>query len=113
LDTGRRYAGTPGRRSEDERRRKVMDRAQQREVLAARIYANTRSLRVVEEAFVELGELAPAEVAALFEDEGFRERARVLAWCLEHSNSPKEFEEKASVITAARRRGEQVLPEEY
>jgi hypothetical protein len=90
-----------------------MDRTQRREVLAARIYANTHSLRVVEEAFMELGELTSAEVTALFEDEGFRERIRVLAWCLEHSNSPKEFEEKALVIAAARRRGERLLPEEY
>jgi len=90
-----------------------MDRTQRREGLAARIYANTHSLRIVEEAFMELGELAPAEVTALFEDEGFRERVRVLTWCLEHSNSPKEFEEKASVIAAARRRGERLLPEAY
>ena len=90
-----------------------MDRTRRREVLAARIYANTHSLHDVEATFVELGELRPAEVAALFEDEGFRERVRVLAWCLEHSSSPKEFEEKASVIAAARQRGERLLPEEY
>jgi hypothetical protein len=83
------------------------------EVLAARIYANTRSLRVVEETFVELGELAPAEIATLFEDGSFRERIRVLAWCLEHSNSPEEFDKKASVIATARQRGERLLPEEY
>ena len=90
-----------------------MGRTRRREVLAARIYANAHSLREAEEAFVELGELTPAEVAALFEDEGFRERVRVLAWCLEHSSSPKEFEEKASVIAAAGQRGERLLPEEY
>jgi hypothetical protein len=90
-----------------------VDQTRRHEVLAARIYANTRSLRVVEEAFVELGELAPAEIAALFEHEGFRERVRVLAWCLEHSNSPEEFEKQASVIAAARRRGERLLPEDY
>lgn len=90
-----------------------MDRTRCREVLAARIYANTHSLRDAEEAFEALGELTPAEVAALFEDVGFRERVKVLAWCLEHSDSPKEFEEKASVIATARRRGERLLPEEY
>ncbi len=91
----------------------MVNQTRRREVLAARIYVNTHSLRVVEETFVELGELTPAEIAALFEDEGFRERVRVLAWCLEHSNSLEEFEKKASVITAARQRGERLLPEEY
>ncbi len=90
-----------------------MDQARRREVLAARIYANTHSFRVAEEAFVELGELTQAEVDALFEDEGFRERVRALAWCLEHSSSPEEFEKKASVIVAAHRKGERLLPEEY
>ncbi len=90
-----------------------MDRARRLEVLAARIYANTHSLRVAEEAFMELGELEPSEVTNLFEDEGFRERVRVLAWCMEHSNSPKEFEEKVSVIAAARQRGERLVPDGY
>ncbi len=90
-----------------------MDRTRRREVLAARIYANTHSLRDAEEAFVALGELTPSKVAALFEDAGFRERVKALAWCLEHSDSSTSFEEKASVIAAARRRGERLLPEEY
>ncbi|MDQ3943274.1 MAG: hypothetical protein M3254_09245, partial [Actinomycetota bacterium] len=83
-----------------------MDRGQRREVLlAARIYANTHSLQVAKEAFMELGEMRPSEIVALFEDERFRRRVKVVAWCLEHSNSPEEFEEKASEILAARKRG--------
>jgi hypothetical protein len=90
-----------------------MNRTQRYEVLAARIYANTHSLRVAEEAFIELGELPRSEVVALFEDEGFRERIKILAWCLEHSSSQKEFEERVSTIAAARERGERLLPEGY
>jgi hypothetical protein len=90
-----------------------VNQAQRREVLAARIYANTHSLRVAEEAFMELGELPPEKITTLFEDEGFRRRVKELAWCLEHSNSPEEFEEKASVILAARKRGESPIPEGY
>lgn len=90
-----------------------MDRAQRREVLAAKIYASTHDLRAAEEAFVELGELTRAEAGTLFEEEGFRERVKVLAWCLEHSDSPGEFEEKVSVIAAAREKGEDPIPEGY
>ncbi|MDQ3965711.1 MAG: hypothetical protein M3246_04550 [Actinomycetota bacterium] len=91
-----------------------MDQGQRREVLlAARIYANTHSLQVVKEAFMELGEMSPSEVVALFEDERFRRRVKVVAWCLEHSNSPEEFEEKASEILSAHKRGESPIPEGY
>lgn len=91
-----------------------MDRGQRREVLlAARIYANTHSLQVAKEAFMELGEMRPSEVVTLFEDERFRRRVKVVAWCLEHSNSPEEFEEKASEILSARKRGESPIPEGY
>ena len=91
-----------------------MDRGQRREVLlAARIYANIYSLQVVKEAFMELGEMRPSEVVTLFEDERFRRRVKAVAWCLEHSNSPEEFEEKASEILSARKRGESPIPEGY
>ncbi len=91
----------------------IVDQTQRREALAAKIYASTHDLRVAEEAFVELGELAPAEAAALFKDEGFRRRVKTIAWCLEHSSSPKEFEERISVILAAHKRGESPIPEGY
>jgi hypothetical protein len=97
----------------DERRREILDQGRRREVLAAKIYASTHNLRMAEEAFVELGELTPSEVDTLFGDEGFRKRVKVLAWCLEHSNSLGEFEEKISVIVAARERGEDPIPEGY
>ncbi len=90
-----------------------MDQAQRREVLAAKIYTNTHDLRMAEEAFVELGELTQTEAGTLFEDEGFRNRVKTLAWCLEHSNSLGEFEEKVSVIVAAREKGEDPIPEGY
>ena len=91
-----------------------MDRGQRREVLlAARIYANTHNLQVAKEAFMELGEMKPSEVVTLFEDECFRRRVKAVAWCLEHSNSPEEFEEKASEILSARKRGESPIPEGY
>ena len=62
---------------------------------------------------MELGELTQAEAGTLFEDEGFRKRVRVLAWCLELSNSSGEFEEKVSVIAAACEKGEDPIPDGY
>ncbi len=97
----------------DERRSKVLEQGRRREVLAAKIYANTHDLRRAEEAFVELGELTQAEARTIFEDERFRKRVKVLAWCLEHSSTPGEFEEKISVIVAAREKGEDPIPEGY
>jgi hypothetical protein len=90
-----------------------LDQAQRREILAAKIYASTHDLRMAEEALVELGELTQAQAGTLFEDEGFRERVKVIAWCLEHSNSPGEFEEKVSVVVAAREKGEDPIPKGY
>ena len=90
-----------------------MDQARRREVLAAKVYASTHDLRTAEETLVELGELTQAEAGTLFKDEGFRERVKIIAWCLEHSNSPREFEEKVSVIVAAREKGEDPIPEGY
>ncbi|HLM77968.1 MAG TPA: hypothetical protein VK361_06220 [Rubrobacteraceae bacterium] len=90
-----------------------MDQARRREVLAAKVYASAHDLRTAEEALVELGELTQAEAGTLFKDEGFRERVKIIAWCLEHSNSPREFEEKVSVIVAAREKGEDPIPEGY
>lgn len=90
-----------------------MDQGRRREVLAAKIYANTHDLGMAEEAFVELGELTQAEARTLFEEESFRKRIKVLAWCLEHSSSPGEFEEKISVIVAAREKGEDPIPKGY
>ena len=91
-----------------------MNQGQQSEVLlAARNYANTHSLQVAKEAFMALGEMRPSEVVMLFEDERIRRRVKAVAWCLEHSNSPEEFEEKASEILSACKRGESPIPEGY
>jgi hypothetical protein len=90
-----------------------LDQARQRDVLAAKIYASTHDFRIAAEALVELGELTQAEAGTLLEDEGFRERVKIIAWCLEHSSSPGEFEEKVSVILAAREKGEDPIPKGY
>ncbi len=49
----------------------ILDQAQRREILAAKIYASTHDLRMAEEALVELGELTQAQAGTLFERRGF------------------------------------------